>query len=248
MSATSPPLDPDSTVVLGSAGKFVTHLAALQLVERGLVGLDEPVYAHLPELAGLPIITSAAPGEGDAGPSFLLTPAAGAITLRHLLLHASGLADPDHALVAAWNAAESVAKPALGPDAPLIARMFTMPLLFEPGAGYQYGCSVHWVWLLVTRLATPRGDYHAHVKREVFDALGMATSTYKPAERADVWERRLQLVDRREDKDGGGWEVDGRRHRIGARSCICVRLCYTPGREHTNGKCGIASYQIDYVI
>src|ERR1700728_4702480 len=43
-------------------------------------------------------------------------------------------------------------------------------------------------------------------------------------------------------------KADGGRHRIGAQSCILVRLCYTPHQEHTNGKCGISPYQSSYGI
>ena len=35
---------------LTAAGKFFTNIAALQLVERGLLTLDEPINKHLPEI------------------------------------------------------------------------------------------------------------------------------------------------------------------------------------------------------
>jgi CubicO group peptidase (beta-lactamase class C family) len=53
----APPLEPSSTIVLASAGKFITYIAALQLVERGAIGLDDPVYNQIPELEALPLIT-----------------------------------------------------------------------------------------------------------------------------------------------------------------------------------------------
>src|SRR4051812_35210698 len=53
----APALDSDSTVALASAGKFITHIAALQLVERGILALDDPVQKHLPELAAPPLIS-----------------------------------------------------------------------------------------------------------------------------------------------------------------------------------------------
>ncbi|PMD54455.1 uncharacterized protein K444DRAFT_129603 [Hyaloscypha bicolor E] len=43
----SPPIDANSAFFLGSAGKFITHIAALQLVERGLLTFDEPVSKYL---------------------------------------------------------------------------------------------------------------------------------------------------------------------------------------------------------
>ena len=43
ISPTSPPLAKDATFELGSAGKFLTHLAALRLVDAGATSLDAPV-------------------------------------------------------------------------------------------------------------------------------------------------------------------------------------------------------------
>lgn len=36
----------------------MTSICALQLVERGKLTLDEPVYQHIPELKDFPVITS----------------------------------------------------------------------------------------------------------------------------------------------------------------------------------------------
>lgn len=55
---------------IASHSKTVTGTAIFQLVERGLVRLDDPAAAHLPELDGLPV---------------------GAVTVRDLLGHTSGV-------------------------------------------------------------------------------------------------------------------------------------------------------------
>ncbi|MEN9939068.1 MAG: hypothetical protein RLZZ387_5647 [Chloroflexota bacterium] len=66
-----PPVTADSLFHLASIGKPMTALAAMLLVEEGLVALDDPVSAVLPDFAG---------AEREK------------ITLRHLLSHTSGLA------------------------------------------------------------------------------------------------------------------------------------------------------------
>lgn len=53
----SPPIDANSPFFLGSAGKFITHIAALQLVERCLLTLDEPVSKYLVELRSLSLLS-----------------------------------------------------------------------------------------------------------------------------------------------------------------------------------------------
>ncbi|KAL2669801.1 hypothetical protein Neosp_015246 [[Neocosmospora] mangrovei] len=68
-----------------SVTKPLTTISALQCVERGLIGLDDDVSGHLPELAKQPIISANSDG------SLHYEPAKTAITLRHLLTHTVGL-------------------------------------------------------------------------------------------------------------------------------------------------------------
>ncbi len=188
----APALDPDSTVTLGSAGKILTHIAALQLVEEGVVTLDEPACRLLPELETLHVLTE----DGVRPPA---TP----ITLRHLLLHTSGLADHD-AIDSRFGegAADRVDVAA---DAQGIVKMFSIPLLFDPGAGFAYGYGIHWMQLLVQR-ATSCGSFVKHMQEHVFDPLGLSSFTYQLRSVPRVWDRRLHMVRRVASADG----ADGR--------------------------------------
>lgn len=69
------PATPDTVYLWFSMTKIVTATAAMQLVERGALGLDDPVERFLPEFP---------------------TPRPGwpAVRVRHLLSHSSGLANP----------------------------------------------------------------------------------------------------------------------------------------------------------
>jgi len=71
----------------GSITKAVTGLLLLRLVEDGVVGLDEPVADHLPEIRGLGSHTSP---EGDTLGESL--PRNRPITFRDLATHRAGLA------------------------------------------------------------------------------------------------------------------------------------------------------------
>ena len=64
---------PQTPFILASASKSFTALAIMQLVEEGKVDLDAPVATYLPSFS-----------VGDDS-------ASGAITVRHLLNHTSGL-------------------------------------------------------------------------------------------------------------------------------------------------------------
>ena len=77
------PATPETIYVVGSTFKSVTATAVLQLVERGLVGLDDPINDHLGEH---PVV------DLEEHP----------VTLRHLLSHASGLT-PGAGIERVWS-------------------------------------------------------------------------------------------------------------------------------------------------
>ncbi|MEV6842389.1 serine hydrolase [Actinoplanes sp. NPDC051411] len=95
------PMRRDTIFDIASMTKLFTSLAAVQLIERGRLGLDTPVAAYIPQFA--------ANGKGG-------------ITIRNLLTHTSGLpADPSPSLCdyatndERWAAVYAV-KPAAAPD------------------------------------------------------------------------------------------------------------------------------------
>src|SRR5689334_20539126 len=80
-----PAMTPDTIFRIASMTKAVTSVAAMQLVERGLLALDGPVPDIDPALSAPQVL------EGfDAGGAPRLRPARGPITLRHLLTHTAG--------------------------------------------------------------------------------------------------------------------------------------------------------------
>jgi len=84
------PLTKDSVFNIASCTKIITAAAAMQCVERGLIGLDEPVEKHLPELKDPKVLMGwEIDHKGTEKP--VLRDAHGKITLRHLLTHTSGL-------------------------------------------------------------------------------------------------------------------------------------------------------------
>jgi len=78
-------LKPETPSWLASLTKIVTPIAILQLVERGLITLDEPVQRFLPE-CDLSNVLENFDEEGKP----ILRPATVLVTLRNLLNHTSG--------------------------------------------------------------------------------------------------------------------------------------------------------------
>jgi CubicO group peptidase (beta-lactamase class C family) len=109
-------------------------VAALQLVERGQLKLDEPAAQIDPALAAVQVLTGF-----DAKGVPQLRPPHKEITLRHLLTHTSGFSYPlwDPAVVRYLKAARNA------------KGLPRRPLLFEPGTKWAYGGSIDNVGRLV---------------------------------------------------------------------------------------------------
>jgi len=178
---TAIPLTTDTTFWMASCTKLLTTVAALQCVERGELSLDEDVSAILPELRAPDVLT----GFDEAGQP-RLTKATKKITLRLLLTHSSGMGydflSPD---LKRWR--EQRGEPT-GPKGN-ITKDYTMPLLYEPGDGWAYGCSIDWAGKMVERVngGMRLGDY---MKEHVWGPLGMTSTGFRLAEN-DVIRTRL---------------------------------------------------------
>lgn len=138
------PLTEDYYMWAASCTKLLTSICVMQLVEQGRLNLDDQVYEVLPELAGLKIIT-------QAEPELEYKTAHNKITYRHLLTHTSGLGyDFSHPLLTAWR--QRNPRATTGPLKP-VPEHFHIPLVFEPGTAWMYGCGLDWAGLAVERVA-----------------------------------------------------------------------------------------------
>lgn len=116
---------------MASMTKAITSVAALQLVEQGLIGLDDNIARFLPEIEKIPILRS----NGQ------LVEAKRPITLRHLLTHTSGFG------YSFMN--DRLA----GFEQPEDWPHRDLPRLTEAGSVWIYGTSTDWVGRLVEELS-----------------------------------------------------------------------------------------------
>ena len=124
----------DTIFRIASMVKLLTSVAALQLVERGKLKLDEPASNIDPTLGSVQVLAGF-----DAKGVPQLRPAQKPITLRNLLTHTSGFSyllwDPN--VVRYLKVARrSLALP-------------RVPLMFEPGSKWAYGGSLDRVGRMV---------------------------------------------------------------------------------------------------
>jgi len=132
--AADTPMSPDTVFRIASMVKLLTSVAALQLVERGKLKLDEPAANIDPTLAAPQVLAGF-----DAKGVPQLRPAHKPITLRNLLTHTSGFSYP------LWDPnVLRYLKSARGNSA-----LPRRPLMFEPGTRWAYGGSIDNVGQLV---------------------------------------------------------------------------------------------------
>ncbi len=124
----------DTTFRIASMVKLLTSVAALQLVERDKLRLDEPAENIDPELASIPVLDSF-----DAKGAPQMRPARTPLTLHNLLTHTSGFSYP------LWDANVVRYLKCCQTDRKLPRK----PLAFDPDAKWSYGGSVDKVGRLV---------------------------------------------------------------------------------------------------
>jgi methyl acetate hydrolase len=157
----------DTVVWLASMTKLVTCVAAMQVVEQGRVGLDNPLTDLLPAIATVQVLDGF---DEDGMPR--LRPPKRPITLRHLLTHTAGFG------YHIWNAnilryQQQTATPPVGES-----KFITLqgPLLFDPGDRWEYGINIEWVGQLVERISGL--SLEAYFREHLFDQLGMVDSGF----------------------------------------------------------------------
>jgi CubicO group peptidase (beta-lactamase class C family) len=134
----------DSVAWIASMTKAVTSAAAMQLVEQGRLGLDEPLGQRVSELASVQVL------EGfDAAGTPRLRPPRRPITLRHLLTHTAGFTYDF------WN--QDMVRYYQHAGVPGIAECknatLQTPLVCDPGERWEYGINIDWVGKTVEQLS-----------------------------------------------------------------------------------------------
>jgi CubicO group peptidase (beta-lactamase class C family) len=171
--ATSLPVERDTIFRIASMTKPLTTVAALMLYDEGRFTLDEPIARHAPEFARLRVLRD------PNGPLDQTSAAERPITFGDLLTHRSGLTYGEfHHGPIARACADTLGGQidnALSPDQ-WIARLATLPLIDQPGAGFHYGLSTDLLGFLVARLEDV--SLGTVLERRIFRPLGMCDTGF----------------------------------------------------------------------
>jgi methyl acetate hydrolase len=164
----STPMTLDTVVWIASMTKALTSTAALQLVERGKLDLENPVRRWVPEIGEAVVL------EGfDASGQPRTRPPRQPITLRHLLTHTAGFG------YEFWSDAIQQYQKAKGLPGITSCQNTALrtPLLFDPGERWGYGINIDWVGKAIESVSGKR--LGQHLNDNVLGPLGMNDTAFR---------------------------------------------------------------------
>lgn len=137
------PVTPDTRFGIGTASTALTSAGVGLLVERGLLGLDDPIQTYVPEFPQKPW----------------------PVTVRQLMAHVAGVRNDggDEGPLLSAHCARPV-------DA--LEHFGERDLLFEPGTDHHYS-SYGWILVSAALEAASRGSFDTFMRTQVFEPLGM---------------------------------------------------------------------------
>ncbi len=144
------PNDLQTKFNLGSMNKMFTSVAVMQLVEEGIVSVDDPISQYVDE-------------------SWLPRDVTDRITVHHLLSHTSGLGSYFNDTY--WNSSRALYR-ALDDYKPLIRD--ERPA-FDPGTGWRYSNTGMFLLGVVIESATGQ-DYFEYIREHIYQPAGMEHS------------------------------------------------------------------------
>jgi CubicO group peptidase (beta-lactamase class C family) len=154
---------------IASMTKPVTSIAFMQLVERGLVALDDPVHRFLPEFKDIGVYEI-----GGGQLPFTTRPTDTPMRMIDLMRHTSGLtyafqnrSNIDLAYrerkIENWHGNHDLDS--------FVAELGTLPLEFSPGEAWNYSVSTDVLGAVVQRVSRQKID--AYFAEHIFKPLGM---------------------------------------------------------------------------
>jgi CubicO group peptidase (beta-lactamase class C family) len=175
------PMTEDAIFPIHSVTKTITSVAAMMLVDRGKIALDDPVSKYIPSFAGM---TVGVERKDESGKTVLdRLPLRRPITVEDLLLHTSGIT---YGFYGQGLVKAAYAGIYLGDfdNAGFAERIAKVPLAEQPRTIWDYGHSAD-ILGRVVEVASGRSLYQFE-KENLLDPLGMTTTKFfltDPAER-----------------------------------------------------------------
>ncbi|VAW23498.1 Beta-lactamase class C-like and penicillin binding proteins (PBPs) superfamily [hydrothermal vent metagenome] len=167
------PYQKDDIFRIASMTKAITTVSTMQLYERGMLGLDDPVYRYIPAFKESRVLDTF----NKTDSSYTTVPVKKPITIRNLLTHTSGITygSFNPGKIKAVYAKHGILDVGLSHNEwtteEFINRLAKVPLVFQPGEKYMYGLNMDVLGRVIEVVSgLPLNQYF---KKNIFEPLGM---------------------------------------------------------------------------
>lgn len=180
-------VDMDTLWRVYSQTKPITGMAAMMLIEDGVMKLDQPIADFLPEFADMKVLKNPDGALDD------VMPARTQITIRHLLTHTAGLgytivskgpilkAYIDNGINPGQVSRNPIPGFPAGAPTPDIAtfskRLAALPLVYEPGTKWSYSIGLDLLGYVIQVAAGM--PFETFLQTRMFNPLGMKDSFFQ---------------------------------------------------------------------
>lgn len=161
------PMRLDSVFRIASMTKAITAAAAMQLVEQGRLGLEQPMREIAPEIGEARVLLGF---DADGTPQ-TRAPTRD-VTLRHLLTHTSGYSYD----LFNRNVGRYMEQKGLPSIATCRYDALKAPLVFDPGERWEYGIGIDWVGRIVELVSGQ--PLEAYLQANLLGPLGMHDTSF----------------------------------------------------------------------
>jgi CubicO group peptidase (beta-lactamase class C family) len=172
------PMTKDAIFRLASMTKPIVSVAAMMLIEQGVMKLNDPIVTWLPELKDLKVETQKTDKDGKVTTEDV--PLNRPIWVQDLLRHTAGFvyarSTKSPRIAAMYENANIEAREAVITGDAMLKALGTIPLAHQPGTFWEYSIAVDVLGLLVERVAKQPLDQH--LKEMLFDPLGMRDTAF----------------------------------------------------------------------
>ena len=218
------PVTPNTLFRMASMTKPITGVAVMKLVEQGKLCLNDNVEKYLPQFANMRVAILDENGNVTGS-----IPAQNKIKILHLLTHTSGLGSKECAVYYLARMGDEDRRTLQNS----VNYFSTTCLLFDPFTNHAYSGIMGFDVLAAIVEKITDEDYLTHLRRTIFDPLGMANTTFTPS--AEQWERLITMHDKIDGKSFIGKTVPG-----------CVFHSF-PADTRYGGGSGLISNVDDYI-
>lgn len=198
------PMSKDAIFIMMSSTKPILGVAAMMMIEEGLIKPTDAVSKYIPEFSETQVAVLKEPSDENVSPFRVsrrdppphrFVPAETPITIHHLLTHTSGLASGGLGTAVFEGAGQRDSLTSY------IPKLGSMPLDFQPGSRWQYsgGTGLDVVARIIEIVSeTPFDEF---LQTRIFDPLKMTDTHYnvpasKTARRVVIRNRNMIRFDR----------------------------------------------------